>query len=121
MEKVDNVNHPFHYADTCSLECWDVMDLAFGAYNHFYYCLQNAFKYLWRYKFKNEKEDVEKAYQYIYRAKNIFKREKKKDSIYFSDEDEEKFNRIYDMYLEADKVYSIVKGNDDNGRDGEVD
>lgn len=63
--KGDNVNHPKHYEQSCSLECIDVMTVAFGQTAVFDFCLCNAFKYLWRYKHKNGKEDVDKARWYL--------------------------------------------------------
>lgn len=61
----DPVNHPSHYADNCSIECADVMLIAFGVegVNYFYLC--NAFKYMWRYKHKNGVEDLKKAQWYL--------------------------------------------------------
>ena len=111
MDNNSNVVHPVHYADACSLECWDVMDLTFGSYNHFYYCLQNAFKYLWRYKFKNEEEDVKKAYQYIMRAKAIRDREcsDENPSVYFSDDENQRLGKLYDMYVTASNLYANEK------------
>lgn len=61
----DVVNHPHHYADSCSLECIDVMFLMFGRTAVCDFCVCNAFKYLWRYKNKNGQEDLQKAEWYI--------------------------------------------------------
>ena len=60
-EKVDNVNHPKHYEGSCSIECIDAMRFALGDEGLAFFCAGNAFKYLWRYKFKNGKEDLDKA------------------------------------------------------------
>ena len=68
----DNVNHPSHYKDSCSLECIDTMIIAFGYEYVYYYCLINAYKYLWRYKYKNGEEDVRKAEWYLFKAKEIY-------------------------------------------------
>ena len=64
-KKTDPVNHPAYYDQSCSLECIQVMELAFGpeAFEHF--CLCNAFKYMWRYKHKNGAEDLKKAKWYL--------------------------------------------------------
>ena len=62
---MDNVNHPCHYADSCSVECIDVMQLIFGSGNLAMYCLMNAFKYLWRHERKNKEEDIKKAKWYL--------------------------------------------------------
>ena len=63
--KPDNVNHPAHYESQTSLECIDVMEIAFGADAVGNFCLCNAFKYLWRYKHKGGVEDVKKAKWYL--------------------------------------------------------
>lgn len=61
----DPINHPSYYADSCSLECADVMLITFGVegVNYFYLC--NAFKCMWRYKHKNGVEDLRKAGWYL--------------------------------------------------------
>ena len=61
----DNVNHPAHYTDHCSVECIDMIRLALGDDGFRAYCLGNAIKYLWRYKNKNGKEDINKACVYL--------------------------------------------------------
>lgn len=61
----DNINHPAHYEGSTSLECIDVMEIAFGADAVGNFCLCNAFKYLWRYKHKGGAEDVQKAEWYL--------------------------------------------------------
>ena len=63
--KVDNVNHPEHYAEKCSLECIECMELFLGEEGVQYFCLGNAFKYMWRYKYKNQEEDLKKAKWYL--------------------------------------------------------
>lgn len=62
---IDNVNHPKHYANSCSIECIDVMQATFGIKDLSKYCVINAYKYLWRYKNKNGKEDLNKAEWYL--------------------------------------------------------
>ena len=69
--KPDNVNHPAHYESQTSLECIDVMEIAFGGNAVGDFCLCNAFKYLWRYKHKGEVEDVKKAKWYLDRFEVI--------------------------------------------------
>ena len=62
----DNVNHPSHYTSSTAycpgcerrIECIDVT-------RHMSFNIGNAMKYLWRYKMKNGKEDLEKAIWYI--------------------------------------------------------
>lgn len=62
---VDNVNHPSHYENSCSLECIEVMRLTYGKRAVYDFCLCNAFKYMWRFKNKNGKEDLDKAGWYL--------------------------------------------------------
>lgn len=63
----DMVNHPSHYADSCSMECIESMEIAFGVEYVAVYCLINAYKYLWRRKAKNGSQDVKKALWYLNR------------------------------------------------------
>lgn len=61
---------PTHYRET-SLECRDVMRIMFGDVEYMYFCMMNAFKYLWRHSQKGEKTDLEKAMWYINEAGDI--------------------------------------------------
>ena len=63
--KHDNVNHPKHYEGHCSIECIDAMIMTFGAKRTAEYCVQNAYKYAWRHKYKNKLEDLKKAEWYL--------------------------------------------------------
>lgn len=63
--KPDNVRHPSHYADHCSVECIDIIRLVLGDDGFRAFCLGNALKYLWRHKFKNGEEDLEKGNVYL--------------------------------------------------------
>ena len=65
VKGVDNVNHPKHYADSCSIECIDAMQATFGTKDLAKYCAVNSYKYLWRYKSKNGLEDLKKAEWYL--------------------------------------------------------
>lgn len=65
LNHVDMVNHPQHYADSCSIECIDAMQVTFGTKDLAKYCTINAYKYLWRYKNKNGAEDLKKAEWYL--------------------------------------------------------
>lgn len=68
----DSVNHPRHYANSCSLECFDVMRTVFGDEYTAAGCLFNTFKYLWRYKHKGHpEEDLAKANWYFDRAEDL--------------------------------------------------
>jgi hypothetical protein len=60
----DNVNHPSHY-ETGKFECIEVMQEVFGTEAVQNFCVCNAFKYLYRHRRKNGKEDIEKARWYI--------------------------------------------------------
>ena len=60
---VDMVNSPPHYNKT-GIECIDAIQAA--TENGFEYYLQgNIIKYLWRYRYKNGVEDLEKAKWYL--------------------------------------------------------
>ncbi len=65
MQKEDNVSHPYHYEGSTSLECIDTIRLIFGDIGACYFCLCNSYKYMWRYKNKNGKEDLDKAQWYV--------------------------------------------------------
>lgn len=67
----DNINHPAHYEGNTSLECIDVMEIAFGQEAVAKFCLCNAFKYLWRHKHKGGAEDVQKAEWYLNHFESI--------------------------------------------------
>lgn len=68
MEEIkvnDNVNHPNHYEGHTSIECIDAMILTFGVKRTAEYCVQNAYKYIWRHEYKNGIEDLKKAEWYL--------------------------------------------------------
>lgn len=60
----DNVNHPKHY-ETGKFECIDVMVETQGVEAVKNFCICNAFKYVYRHKYKNGVEDVKKAIWYL--------------------------------------------------------
>lgn len=62
--KQDKIN-PAHYKERTSIECIDAMIMTFGAKRTAEYCVQNAYKYVWRYKYKNRLEDLKKAEWYL--------------------------------------------------------
>lgn len=67
------VNHPNHYAESCSIECIEAMELAFGKTSIYAFCMCNAFKYLWRHKHKGTpKTDLKKAKWYLDKAESIY-------------------------------------------------
>jgi len=61
---MDNVNHPSHY-ETGKFECIEVMIETQGVQAVRDFCLCNAFKYLYRHRNKNGREDIEKAVWYL--------------------------------------------------------
>ncbi len=67
----DNVNHPSHYEGSTSIECIEAMLVAFGKDAVYDFCKCNAFKYVWRYKNKNGKEDLDKAEWYVNKCKEL--------------------------------------------------
>ena len=68
----DNVNHPSHYEGSTSIECIEAMELMFDFYDVQQFCLCNAFKYIWRHKYKNGLEDLDKAQWYINHAVQLY-------------------------------------------------
>lgn len=65
----DVVNSPSHYADGTSIECIDSMMAVLGIDGLIYFCLGNAYKYMWRHKLKGKpEEDLAKAKWYIDKA-----------------------------------------------------
>lgn len=79
----DNVN-PDHYKSETSLECIEAMEIIFGRDAIIDFCVCNAWKYIWRWKHKNGKEDLKKSAWYLTHA--------------------------YDMILSDDKQFNTVKG-----------
>ena len=58
------IDHPSHY-NTNDIECIDAMVASQGAAAVQEFCLCNAFKYIWRTKYKNGIQDIQKAIWYI--------------------------------------------------------
>ena len=67
IPKKDTIN-PDHYKNQTSLECIEAMEIIFGRDAVIDFCRCNAWKYIWRWKNKNGKEDLEKANWYLERA-----------------------------------------------------
>ena len=61
---MDNVNHPAHY-NTGKYESIDVMVETQGINAVKNFCICNAFKYIYRHRFKNGTEDIKKAIWYL--------------------------------------------------------
>lgn len=66
-QQKNNIN-PDHYKSQTSLECIEAMEIMFGKKAVIDFCLCNAFKYIWRWKNKNGKEDLDKARWYLHKA-----------------------------------------------------
>lgn len=70
MEKIDNVNHPKHYAPKFKCKDFECLTIT----EHLPFCLGNAFKYVWRAGDKGgydkAMEDLDKALFYLDRAKD---------------------------------------------------
>lgn len=64
----DNVNHPAHYEQSTSIECIEAMELMFDKTAAYDFCVCNVLKYIWRHKFKNGLEDLNKAQWYLNKA-----------------------------------------------------
>jgi len=94
-QKKISVDHPRHYEKTCSLECIEAMEIAFGIDAVIEFCKLNAFKYLWRFKNKNGTEDLEKALWYCNYASG------KQKELYHDEEyqDEQVFAMINKAYI----------------------
>lgn len=60
----DPVNHPAHYTQG-EVECIDAIESALGRRGYEDYCTGAAIKYLWRWRHKGGKQDLEKAAWYI--------------------------------------------------------
>ncbi len=61
---MDNVNYPPHY-NTGKYESIDVMVETQGINAVKNFCICNAFKYIYRHRFKNGTEDIKKAIWYL--------------------------------------------------------
>lgn len=59
----NNVNKPKHYTQG-KIECIDAMEAAYGTEAVINFCICNAFKYQWRFRLKNNREDILKCQWY---------------------------------------------------------
>lgn len=64
VQHPEAVLQPSHYTQG-TIECWDAMGAAFGKEAVQWFCLCNAFKYVWRCRQKNGDEDIHKAIIYL--------------------------------------------------------
>ncbi|MBQ9183648.1 MAG: DUF3310 domain-containing protein [Neisseriaceae bacterium] len=68
----DNVQNPQHYTEQGAFECIEIMQLFFSPNEVSVFCLCNAFKYLWRAKYKNNtQEDLQKANWYLKKSEAL--------------------------------------------------
>lgn len=66
----DNVNHPSHYT-MGKVECIDAIESAtIGLEGMEAVCTAQALKYIWRWKYKNGVEDINKAIWYLNKLKS---------------------------------------------------
>ena len=73
----DNVNHPSHYTQG-AIECIDaIKEATKGLFGIEAVCTANIIKYVWRWKFKNGLEDLDKASWYLERLKQEVRNNKK--------------------------------------------
>lgn len=74
--KDDAIKSPAHYTQG-KIECHQAVREALGDDGYCSWCIGNIFKYLWRHKYKNGIEDLEKAQQFLDMMMRV-----KKDSPY---------------------------------------
>ena len=79
----DMVNSPPHY-NKYGVECIEAIQSATGE-GYEYYLQGNIIKYLWRYRYKNGVQDLEKAQWYLTRLIEIKKKAEDSFDIELSD------------------------------------
>ena len=73
----DSINHPSHYTQG-AIECIDaIKEATKGLFGIEAVCTANIIKYVWRWKFKNGLEDLDKASWYLERLKQEVRNNKK--------------------------------------------
>lgn len=75
--KEDPIN-PDHYKSETSLECIEAMEIIFGRDAVIDFCVCNVWKYIWRWKNKNGKEDLKKSAWYLTHAFNMISSDDKR-------------------------------------------
>tara|TARA_B100000927_G_scaffold213758_1_gene174197 strand:+ start:334 stop:588 length:255 start_codon:yes stop_codon:yes gene_type:complete len=63
---MDNVNQPPHY-NTGDIECIQAIQASMTTRQFQGYLKGNVIKYIWRYEYKNQQEDLQKAQWYLAR------------------------------------------------------
>lgn len=91
--------NPEHYKQ-CSLECIEVMCVMFGYKHTAEWCVQTAFKYMWRYKQKNGFEDLKKAEWYLGKFDEI-------KSLLLYKKDIPEYRRIDSKYIEISRSLEL--------------
>ena len=91
--------NPEHYKQ-CSLECIEVMCIMFGYKHTAEWCVQTAFKYMWRYKQKNGFEDLKKAEWYLDKFDEI-------KSLLLYNKDIPEYKRIDCKYIEISRALEL--------------
>ena len=77
---MEEINHPDRYKSG-KYECIDVMVAIFGKVAVMYFCLLNAFKYIWRTEKKNGVHDIKKSIWYLNKYIDLAESEGKDESI----------------------------------------
>jgi len=65
--KEDVVNHPSHYTDGGSIECIEAIEAQLTTEEYQGYLRGNCVKYLWRWRNKGGKTDIDKCQWYLER------------------------------------------------------
>jgi len=68
---MDNVNQPPHY-NTGDIECIQAIQASMTTRQFQGYLKGNVLKYIWRYEYKNQKEDLLKAQWYLNRLLDTY-------------------------------------------------
>ena len=76
------VNHPPHYNQS-GIECLDAIQAATDE-GFEYYLQGNVMKYLWRYRYKNGIEDIDKAIFYLNKLRKVLKNASKSNDDFKS-------------------------------------
>ena len=68
---MDNVNQPPHY-NTGEIECIQAIQASMTTRQFQGYLKGNVIKYMWRYEYKNQQEDLAKAQWYLNRLMQTY-------------------------------------------------
>ena len=70
---MDNVNQPPHY-NTGEIECIQAIQASMTTRQFQGYLKGNVLKYMWRYEYKNQQEDLAKAQWYLNRLMETYEK-----------------------------------------------